>query len=299
MAVLRIALLQMAAVENDQQANLEKATDHCRRAASLGAHIALFPEMWNVGYSNGFDENRDNVQDHWRGQAVGADGAYVTHFRELARELNLAIAATYLERWDGPPRNTMSLIDRTGDIVLTYAKVHTCDFLPMETSCTPGEGFYVASLDTACGPVRVGAMICYDREHPESARILMLQGAEVILVPNACGLEVLRLGQFRARAFENAVAVAMTNYARPQPHCNGHSIAYDAEANLLVEAGEGEGIYVAALDLDDLRQYREKTLWGNAFRRPHRYGRLTSMEAGAPFAPRRNGLGQRFDRGAR
>lgn len=53
----------------------------------------------------------------------------------------------------------------------------------------PGDSFPVASLDTAAGPVQVGAMICYDRESPETARILALGGAEVILVPNACPME--------------------------------------------------------------------------------------------------------------
>src|SRR4051794_38026705 len=60
-------------------------------------------------------------------------------------------------------------------------------------------------------------MICYDREFPESARVLMLGGAELILTPNACGLDADRLGQFRARAYENMVGVAMANYATPDP----------------------------------------------------------------------------------
>jgi len=105
--------------------------------------------------------------------AVAADGSFVGHFRALSRELGMAIALTYLERWTGAPRNSVSVIDRWGEIALTYAKVHTCDF-GMEAACTPGDGFPVATLDTAAGPVRVGAMICYDREFPESARILML-----------------------------------------------------------------------------------------------------------------------------
>ena len=64
-------------------------------------------------------------------------------------------------------------------------KVHTCDF-DMEAALTPGDDFYVCTLDTAKGDVRIGAMICYDREFPESARILMLKGAELILTSNAC-----------------------------------------------------------------------------------------------------------------
>ena len=80
--------------------------------------------------------------------------------------------------------------------------MHTCDF-GAERALTPGDGFYVTELDTACGLVRVGAMICYDREFPESARILMLKGAELILTPSACPMEINRLSQLRARAYEN------------------------------------------------------------------------------------------------
>lgn len=71
-----------------------------------------------------------------------------------------------------------------------------------------GEDFYVADLDTESGIVKVGAMICFDREFPESARILMLKGAEIILVPNACPLEINRLSQLRARAYKNMLGIA-------------------------------------------------------------------------------------------
>ena len=54
-----------------------------------------------------------------------------------------------------------------------------------------GDEFTVAELDTAKGKLKVGSMICYDREFPESARILMLKGAELVLVPNACPMELI------------------------------------------------------------------------------------------------------------
>jgi predicted amidohydrolase len=176
--------------------------------------------------------------------------------------------------------------------VLTYAKVHTCDFAPeIDGACTPGEDFYVTTLDTAQGDVKIGAMICYDREFPESARILMLKGAEIILTPNACTLDAPRLKQFQTRAFENMVGVAMANYAAPQN--NGHSCAYDPELYikndgetrdpLVVEAGESEGIYLAAFDLERLRAYRAREIWGNAYRKPRRYALLAALDVHKPF----------------
>jgi len=286
--MLKIALLQMTACGANQDANLAKGEGFCRRAAEMGADIALFPEMWNVGYALPDPKQRDEVTT-WAPQAIGRDSDFVAHFRALAQELGMAIALTYLEHWPGLPRNTVSLMDRHGEIVLTYAKVHTCDF-DQEAALTPGDGFHVCTLDTAQGAVKVGAMICFDREFPESARILMLQGAELILTPNACRLETHRIGQFRARAYENMVGVAMANYAAPQE--NGHSVAFSPVAfdgaghsldTLIVEAGAEEGVYLAQFDMDAIRDWRRREAWGNAYRRPGHYGLLVSPTVEEPF----------------
>jgi N-carbamoylputrescine amidase len=290
MSILNVALLQMTACGDDQAANLTKGEAFCRTATRLGADIVLFPEMWNIGYQF-YATKEKGSRAKWQTQAVPRDGQFVQHFQRLAAELNIAIAITYLEQRPGGPFNTLSLIDRHGQFCLHYSKVHTCDF-SLEAALTPGEGFSVCELDTAAGPVKVGAMICYDREFPESARILMLQEAEIILTPNACELEINRITQFRTRAFENMLGVAMTNYAAPQE--NGHSLAYDGVAfdrggslsMLVVEAGEAEGVYMAPFDLDKMRHYRSHEAWGNAYRKPDRYGLLTSADVHPPFQRR-------------
>ena len=178
MNFFRVALLQMTA-EKNQEENLKKGLAFCRQAKQMGADLALFPEMWNNGYSVNPD-----VEKLKQG-AVSYGSPFVQAFRALAAELDMAVGITYLEEYDPLPRNTLTVFDRHGKVVLTYSKVHTCDF-EAERNLTPGNDFYVADLNTATGNVKLGAMICYDREFPESARILMLKGAEVILVPNAC-----------------------------------------------------------------------------------------------------------------
>jgi predicted amidohydrolase len=324
MPELTVALLQLTSHGMDQDANLAKGEAACRRARELGADIALFPEMWNIGYtfkpsvalpegdlwrapelwveqSERLTAAQHKSIEQWRDQAIALDSSFVGHFRALARELEMAIALTYLEQRAGLPRNAVSIVDRHGDVVLTYAKVHTCDFDWPEAACAPGDDFPVAVLDTALGQVSVGAMICYDREFPESARLLMLGGAELILTPSACTLETHRIGQFRARAWENMVGVAMSNYARPQQ--NGHSVAFDpmvidAEGahrdTLIVEAGEIEGVYLAPFDLDALRDWRRRETLGNAFRRPHLYSALTEEAVEPPFV-RVDQKGRRHD----
>jgi predicted amidohydrolase len=288
MSEITVALLQINSNGADQSSNLSKGMRFCRQAAQLGADIALYPEMWNIGYTP-FDHEEPDSLKEWQNRAIDRDSDFVKIHQELAVELNMALALTYLEKWPGSPRNVVSLIDRYGAIQFTYAKVHTCDFDPMEAALTPGEDFLVTSLNTTKGDVKIGALICYDREFPESARILMLKGAELILTPNACELEINRLSQCRSRAFENMVALAMANY--PNPQCNGHSLAFDGIAfddngsrdMLVVEAGQTEGVYLAKLDLDALREYRQKETWGNAFRKPDRYHILISADTHEPF----------------
>jgi len=285
---INVALLQMTSAGKDQDKNRAKGDDFCRQASRMGADIALFPEMWNIGYSF-LDPNEPGASQAWAAMAVGMQGEFVRHFKKLAKELDMAIGLTYLEKWQGAPRNTISLIDRFGEIQMTYAKVHTCDF-DREAALTPGNDFTVCELDTANGVVKVGAMICYDREFPESARVLMLKGAELILTPNACTLGIHRISQFRTRAFENMVAVAMANYAAPE--ANGHSVAYGPVAydinenmidNLVIEAGDNEGVYLAEFDMTKIRAYRQRETWGNAFRKPGAYGLLVSPDVHPPF----------------
>lgn len=285
MNTLDIALLQTAPT-GSVEGNLQKGASFCRRAAEMGADIALFPEMWSCGYTIPQDISELRLL------SVERDGEFVRCFGELARKLGIAVGITYLERFEPQPRNSFTLFDRFGRRVLDYSKVHTCDFGD-ERRLTPGEDFGVCELDTAKGAVKTGAMICYDREFPESARILMLRGAELILVPNACPMEINRLCQLRARAFENMLAVATCNYPSGVPDCNGRSTLYDGVAYLpelpgsrdmcVIEAGEDEGIYLARLDLDMLRAYRSREVHGNAYRRPEKYADIVKSGVSKPF----------------
>lgn len=282
---LVVALLQLLPT-GTLEGNLEKGLSACRKARSMGADIALFPEMWSTGYQ--FPPQGD-------GPAIPKDHSFLQAFQSLARELSMAIGITYLEEFSPLPRNSFALFDFQGRRVLDYAKVHTCDF-GEECALTPGDSFPVTTLETPKGPVQVGCMICYDREFPESARLLMLGGAEIILTPNACPMEINRISQLRGRAYENMLGIATVNYPMGHPDCNGHSTAFDGMAylerengqvegrdTLVVEAGEGEGIYLAPFPLDQMRRYREREVHGNAYRRPHLYQALTSPKVSPPF----------------
>lgn len=282
---IKVALLQILP-ENSQEANLAKGINACREAKKMGAHIALFPEMWNVGYE--IPQDAKTLEK----MAISRDSEFINAFADLARELDMAIGITFLESHSPRPRNSLLLFDRFGNGTLNYAKVHTCDFGD-ECMLDAGDDFYVCDLDVGEDVVKVGAMICYDREFPESARILMLKGAEIILVPNACPMEINRLSQLRGRAYENMLGIATCSYPSPKPDCNGHSSAYDGIAyredvigscdTEILLAPENEGIYIADFALDDIRDYRNREVHGNAYRRPEKYHKLIDDEILLPF----------------
>jgi len=281
----KVALLQLLPTSS-QYENMQKGIAACRKAKEMGADVALFPEMWNTGYT--IAENTEELMS----SSVDLTNEFVQSFATLAKELNMAIAITYLERHKPQPRNSMHLFDRFGKSVFCYAKVHTCDFGD-ESRLMHGDDFYAAPLDTEHGTVMVGAMICYDREFPESARILMLKGAEVVLVPNACPMEINRISQLRGRAYENMMGIATCNYPYGWPDCNGHSIAFDGIAyrldgtggrdTMILDAGEREGIFIADFPIDDMRAYRSEEVHGNAYRRPEKYKLLLDQDIKAPF----------------
>ncbi|HEX2088097.1 MAG TPA: carbon-nitrogen hydrolase family protein [Solirubrobacteraceae bacterium] len=245
---MRVALLQLAPGDDGERA--------CREAAGRGADVALFPELWQSGCDLSEPEP--------------AAAEWLESWAALARELRMAIVATH---FGAGPSNAATLFDREGRDALTYAKVNTCWF-DAEAPLVPGEELRAVDLDLGGGEhVRAGLMICFDREFPEPARALAADGAELILVPNSCPLTDDRVFQFRARAFENKCAAAMANYATDGGRsCAFSGMVCDADGReldqRLVEAGPERGVYLADVDLAELRAYREREPWGPLQARP-------------------------------
>ena len=277
---IKIAFAQILPGKNTDE-NLLIGKNACIEAKENGADIVLFPEMWSDGYD--LPQNEAEL----RKLAIGKDSGFIRAFRDLAANLQMAVGITFLESYNPKPLNSVVLFDRLGKEILHYSKVHTCAF-DEEAVLSGGEDFFTAELDFGRGTVKVGAMICYDREFPESARILMLKGAELILAPNACPMEINRLSALRTRAYENMVAVATCNYPEGQPDCNGHSTLFDGvpwcpevpgvRDMCVMEAPEKPGIYLGTLDLDLLRAHRSRDVNGDKYRHPEKYGMLSDPE---------------------
>ena len=276
---VKIAFIQLIPGETIGE-RYETGQAACQKAKAMGADIALFPEMWSCRYYIPQDSNQ------LRALALTEQSDFVQSFRETSEKLNMAIGITFLEKNEPKPLNSMILFDRTGNKVLHYSKLHICAF-DLEKVLSPGKDFYVNTLNTENGDLKVGAMICFDREFPESARILMLKGAELILAPNACPMEINRLSALRTRAYENMIAVATCNYPAGHPDCNGHSTLFDGVPWLPGEPGvrdmcvfnapEEAGVYIAELDLEMLRKHRKNDIMGDKYRHPDKYSAICSI----------------------
>jgi len=280
---LKIALFQFNPGKTEVE-NFEIAKKGVEKAKDNNTDIILLPELWNIGYTTPDIYGKDD----WEKSSLTLTDENFQRYCVLAKDSNIAILFPYLQRKDDHYYNSAALINSKGEVVLNYQKVHTVD-KGWEKIFVSGNDFPVVDLEVTGGVVKIGCMICYDREFPEAARILMLNGAEIILVPNACNLDINRLHQFQARGFENMVGVAMTNYSKPK--FNGRSVAYNGmrvKGNndynpCIALANDEEEIIYAEFDLDALRNYRATEIWGDAYRKPKLYGKLVDDNPQNPF----------------
>ena len=270
----RVALLQIASLGNDSRKNLAKGLESCREAKALGADLAVFPELWSTGPCPA----NSAEQKKWVASAIDRSNSFFHDLSACARELAMNIAVTYLETAHPKPLNSAAVIRHDGKVVLNYSKVCICDFeadggneAGCDVNCGAGESFDVCSLAGAEGEVKVGVMICADREFPEPATQLMLNGAELVVIPNACTWDGVRSAGLLTRATENMMGVAMANY--PQPLNNGGSRAYKpatdgcAQDLLVANAGEDEEVLIAEFDVTSIRELRRMESWRTNHRR--------------------------------
>lgn len=271
----RIAVLQMRSAGRDWERNTETIITRLREAAGEGADLLLLPEC----FINGYILPAENAD------ALPENSVPLTRICAAAKETGVGIVATALTRGKTRPQNSAFVISKDGEILMKYSKVHTCDFSD-EACLESGDTFRVCDFHG----IRLGVMICYDREYPESARVLMLEGAEIILVPNDCMTMRPRVQALSTRAYENMVGVVMANPNGRNAGCSCafSPICWDEEEqsvdNTLLLADEmSEGMYFADFDMDRLRDYREHEMMGNTFRKVDAYAPLLDRTIRPPF----------------
>jgi predicted amidohydrolase len=249
----RAAAIQMRAIPRRVEANRESAVKMVEKAAEAGARLAVLPELWPTGYhltSREFEE----LAETSRGETISL-------FQRIAADRKLVMVVPFAEKREGRLYNSAAVIEHTGKLVGIYRK----SFLWGEEKriFTPGPKSY-SVFDTSLG--KIGILICYDAEFPEPARLLALQGADVIAVPSVWSLEAESRWdiQLPARALDNTVFVLGVNTIG-EGSC-GKSKLTAPDGRVLMEAPrEEETVLIGEVDLSLIRQTRTKIPYLNDY----------------------------------
>jgi predicted amidohydrolase len=233
---LSVAGLRLMPERWNKAANLTKFDRYARLAASQGAQLAIAPEGFLEGYVANVKANPGVTREQYAAVAENIDGPSLIRVRSLARELKIYLGLGFAERRDERLYNSMAVFSPEGEVALHYSKAHNDDDEPYNTL---GTAFNVAR--TPLG--RWGALICYDRQLPETARMLAVKGAQLILVPAWGGHGDMNDAMMRTRAFENSVWVM---FVHPQ-----RVLIIDPRGNIVAkDQGEADQIVHARITLD-------------------------------------------------
>ncbi len=274
MSTWKIAGVQMDCRLADKAANLAAIRARIADAAKRGARLVIFPECALTGY--GF-ESLAEAAPH----AEPLPGPMTAALAEDCRRLNVFAAVGMLES-AGPSRvfNACALVGPNG-FVAGYRKAHL-PFLGVDRFTTPGDrAFAVHDL----GGLKVGMTICYDGSFPEASRVLMLLGADLIILPTnwPTGAVTTVCHLVQARALENHLYYAAINRVGEERGFRfiGQSRIVAPNAELLATGSEhGEEIIVAEIDPAVARNKHIVKVPGKyeldrmADRRPDLYGPL-------------------------
>ncbi|MFY8095275.1 MAG: N-carbamoylputrescine amidase [Niveispirillum sp.] len=271
----------------DREANIAKAEELIRKAHGQGAQIILIQELFEAPYFC-----QDQKPDYFELAAPVENNRLIQHFQALARDLSVVLPLSFFEKANTAHYNSLVTIDADGSILGLYRKSHIPD--------GPGyqEKFYFSPGDTGFQTyqtryARIGTAICWDQWFPEAARVMALQGAELLFYPTAIGSEPQdatldsrdhwqRVMQGHAGA--NLMPVIASNRIGKETFETGSITFYgssfitDPKGAKLVEADRvSESVLVQEFDLDAIA--RTRAGWG-VFRdrRPGLYAPILSLD---------------------
>jgi N-carbamoylputrescine amidase len=274
-----VAALQLAFSDAVEE-NIAAVTELVREAAAKGAKLILPPELFEGHY---FCRTQD--EGHFTRALPAGEHPVVQAMQKLAAELQVYLPTSFFEADGHHHYNSLAMIDDRGAVMGVYRKSHIPD--------GPGysEKFYFRPGNTGFKTFRtpfgtVGPAVCWDQWYPETARTLMLEGAEILLFPTAIGtephdpdLDTSRMWRraMIGHAVSNVVPVVAANRIGMEgdQRFYGHSFICDERGDMLAEFGATEtGVLVAKLDLKQARAHRAAFGFFRD-RRPELYGRIT------------------------
>jgi predicted amidohydrolase len=234
---VKVAALKVIPVAYDKDGNYRRFEQFAREAAAAGAQVIVTSECYLDGYLGNIKMRPELTFEKLLTFTEPVDGPYVRKAAALAKELGVHILFCFSERRGEKAFNTAALFSPGGALLGTYSKSHTGgEFY------SPGSDFPV--WETSVG--RIGVLICFDRQMPETARMLAMQGAEMILIP-AHSPVVERINEdvmMRVRAYENNAFVVLVNpfntlIANPDGEIIAHNPVRDEQGVILAELDLG------------------------------------------------------------
>jgi formamidase len=253
---LFVAGLQTAGVPGDPAATLEQFERHVRALRSNfdGLQLVLTPELHLMALTSLLDEETVAPQEEL---AVDIPGELTERLGSLARETGLwLIPGSIYERIGDAVANTAVVLSPAGELVTSYRK------------CFPWEPVekLVYGRRTICFDIpeigRFGLAICHDGAFPEIFRALAWQGAEAVFQVTFTETSDRDAETVIARANAIVNQVAVVNVNAAAPIANGRSLVIDPEGAVRYEAGVGEEVVTAVLDLDQVQRVRERGSFG-------------------------------------
>ncbi|KHA64197.1 MULTISPECIES: N-carbamoylputrescine amidase [unclassified Sphingomonas] len=284
MTEITVAALQLGFTA-DIDKNIANVSRLVREAAARGAQVILPPELFEGEYfcrveDEGLFANAAPVGEH---KAVLA-------MQALAEALKVTIPTSFFEA-DGPHHyNSLAMIGPDGEVQGVYRKSHIPDGPGYEEKFyfRPGNtGFKVWPHTAAQGRSTLGVGVCWDQWYPETARAMMLMGAEVLFYPTAIGSEPHDTSLDTARLWRRAMVGHAVSNVVPIVAANrvgvehgqtfyGTSFIADERGDILAELGrDDEGVITATIDLDIVKRHRAAFGFFRD-RRPDLYGRLVA-----------------------
>ncbi|MFJ4374352.1 carbon-nitrogen hydrolase family protein [Pseudomonas japonica] len=241
---MQIELLQLTGRDGDTAYNLRRTLDAISQCAP-GTDIIVFPEAQITGFLS-----HDNIAE----QALAVDSPSVLAIQQAVRERKVAVVVGLIENDGGHYYNTTLFITPEG-IQLSYRKTHL--WISEPGLVLPGDRYGTVEWRG----VRIGLLICYDTEFPETARAVATLGAELILIADA-NMEPyghVHRTSVTARAQENQVfAVVVNRVGEGEGNMlfAGGSAVVDPFGQMLLESGRQECRHVIQLDMTQLAKAR-------------------------------------------
>lgn len=258
MSIIKLAVCQLNVVR-EKKRNIDRAAEMTGKAADAGARIVVLPEMFNCPYqAKLFPKYAEDSRS----------GETVVMLRNVAREKQIYLVGGSIPEKEGDRvYNSSFTFGPDGNLLGCHRKVHLFDVdLPggpaVKESSTLGYGKGLTVFDTEW--CRLGVIICFDVRFPELIRLMALEGARLVVIPAAFNTTTGPAHwemTMRARAVDNQIYVAAASPARdPEAKYEiyGHSMIVDPWGDILAEAGEGEEIIMADIDLERVRKVRQQ-----------------------------------------